>query len=65
MVRCSDYPRDSVLMLHHLDGEKWTAHIIHRDIIHEFYLINTSEIPSYIIEYYPFYTTEGERREFR
>ncbi|WP_071460684.1 hypothetical protein [Bacillus massilinigeriensis] len=64
IVRCSDFPRESVLMIHHLEGEEWTAQIIHKDIVHEFYLLKTSEIPSFIQEYYSFPIFEGETKEF-
>ncbi|PLR92663.1 hypothetical protein [Bacillus sp. T33-2] len=54
MLRCSDAPRESVLMLHHLEGQSWLSHTIHRDIIHEFVYITNEEIPETIKQYYSF-----------
>ena len=52
MIRCSNTPMKSVLMIHHFEGEDWLLHLIDRDIIHEFSIIKSQEIHTYIREYY-------------
>ncbi|WP_019244415.1 MULTISPECIES: hypothetical protein [Bacillus] len=52
MIRCSNAPQKSVLMLHHYQEDDWLFHLIDRDIIHEFAIISSSEIKEIIKEYY-------------
>ncbi|MFJ7637758.1 hypothetical protein ACIQXR_14925 [Peribacillus sp. NPDC097224] len=52
MIRCSNSPQKSVLMLHHFEEDEWLFHLIDRDIIHEFAIIPSSEIQMIIREYY-------------
>ncbi|WP_257350765.1 hypothetical protein [Pseudalkalibacillus decolorationis] len=52
MIRCSNVPQKSVLMLHHFDGDEWLFHLIDRDIIHEFAIITSSKIKEIIRDYY-------------
>ena len=52
MLRCSNAPQKSVLILHHYDQDDWLLHLIDRDIIHEFAVITSSELKETIQEYY-------------
>ncbi len=52
MIRCSNAPERTSLMLHHYEGDDWLFHLIDRDIIHEFALISSNEIRDVIREYY-------------
>ncbi|MFS0594587.1 hypothetical protein AB1L05_23730 [Cytobacillus horneckiae] len=52
MIRCSNTPQQSVLMLHHYNDEDWLLHLIDRDIIHEFSIIPSSGIKNIIKDYY-------------
>ncbi|MDQ0224109.1 hypothetical protein [Metabacillus niabensis] len=52
MIRCSNAPQQSVLMLHHYEDDEWLMHLIDRDIIHEFALITSSQIHEIIRDYY-------------
>jgi hypothetical protein len=52
MIRCSNDPQKSVLMIHHYEGEDWLFHLIDRDIIHEFAIIASSEIKELMKEFY-------------
>ncbi|WP_148357613.1 hypothetical protein [Peribacillus simplex] len=52
MIRCSNAPQKSVLMLHHYEGDNWLFHLIDRDIIHEFAVIPNAQIKNIIREYY-------------
>ncbi|CAH0347267.1 hypothetical protein [Bacillus sp. CECT 9360] len=63
MIRCSDYPRESALMIHHFEGEKWLRHIIHKDIIHEFSYIGAKEISEQINDYYSFEIDQSHIKE--
>ncbi|WP_243291003.1 hypothetical protein [Bacillus sp. FJAT-47783] len=58
MIRCSNAPQKSVLMLHHYEGDDWLFHLIDRDIIHEFALISSSEIKEMIKDYYGIFFEE-------
>ncbi|WP_079478812.1 hypothetical protein [Halobacillus salinus] len=52
MIRCSNLPMQSVLMLHHYEGDQWLFHVIDRDIVHEFALLESSEIKATIRDFY-------------
>jgi hypothetical protein len=54
MIRCSNPPTQSVLMLHYIENNNWLSHIIDRDIIHEFAYVHENEIPNLISDYYSF-----------
>ncbi|MDQ0230665.1 hypothetical protein [Metabacillus malikii] len=52
MLRCSNAPQQSALMLHHYEDEEWLMHIIDRDIIHEFAMIRSNQVSEVIRDYY-------------
>ncbi|MBD1380439.1 hypothetical protein [Metabacillus arenae] len=52
MIRCSNAPQHSALMLHHYEDDDWLFHLIDRDIVHEFAIISSSEMKEIIKEYY-------------
>jgi hypothetical protein len=54
IIRGTDMPRKRALMFHHYEGDDWLAHIIYKDIIHEFYYVTFDEILDQIREYYSF-----------
>lgn len=58
MLRCSNAPQKSVLLLHHYQEDDWLLHVIDRDIIHEFALISSSELKETVKEYYGVAFTE-------
>ncbi|WP_338778726.1 hypothetical protein [Metabacillus sp. FJAT-52054] len=65
MIRCSDLPNKSAFMFHKATDNGWLAHIIYKDIIHEFFYVETEEIPKLIRDYYKFeFTSEFKNHEF-
>ncbi|MBL5769265.1 hypothetical protein [Heyndrickxia sporothermodurans] len=65
MIRCSNTPQKSVLMIHHYENNEWLFHLIDRDIIHEFALIDASEIGEIIEQYYAIsYEQYGGKQHF-
>ncbi|MHA7138141.1 hypothetical protein ACRTEV_12850 [Rossellomorea arthrocnemi] len=52
MIRCSNTPAQSVLMIHHYENDDWLLHLIEKDIIHEFSIISSDEMDHYMNEYY-------------
>ncbi|MGM0842280.1 MAG: hypothetical protein ACQEWE_16205 [Bacillota bacterium] len=52
MIRCSNMPAKSVLMIHHYEKDDWLLHLVDRDIVHEFSLISSDEMYKYMKEYY-------------
>ncbi|WP_216830393.1 hypothetical protein [Alkalihalobacterium elongatum] len=58
MLRCSNAFGQNTLMLHQVDDSTWLAHIVDRDIIHEFSYMDKTEIPKLIKEYYSFAPVE-------
>lgn len=66
MVRCTNIPKESVLMIHHMHDDTWLSHVISKDFLHEFSYINFQEITDFIKDYYSFKPTSSEiSEEFR
>jgi hypothetical protein len=62
MIRCSNTPAKSVMMIHHYENDDWLLHLIEKDIIHEFSIISSDEMDHYMKEYYgiqKLHTTEN------
>ncbi|UFT99970.1 hypothetical protein KO561_03130 [Radiobacillus kanasensis] len=54
MIRCSDFPNQGILMIHHINEDTWLSHVVDRNIIHEFSYMKHDEIPKLIEDYYSF-----------
>ncbi|RFU65382.1 hypothetical protein [Peribacillus glennii] len=66
MVRCTNIPEKSVLMIHHMNDDTWLSHIIYKDFLHEFSYIKSEEILDFIKEFYSFQpVSPGIEAEFR
>lgn len=65
LIRCS-HTRPHVLLLHVTDEQSpWVAHVIERDILHQFSIIPKHEAPKLIHDFYSFSHNTSDEREPR